>query len=347
MDKITLGRSDLTVTRLCLGTMGWGSRNTEDEAHAQLDRAHAAGLTFLDTAEVYPTYPVKPETVGRTEEILGTWFARTGRRDDMVLATKVSAPRQKAARNGEGYSAAVLPKTVDGSLRRLQTDVIDLYQTHFPTRPIYHMRANWRWNPAPFDIAAVEAEMVDVLEGMDALIRAGKIRHWGLSNETAWGTATWLRLADANGLPRPVSVQNEYSLLCRLADTDLAELCVAETVPLLPFSPLGMGLLSDKYAPEVTPENTRRSVEATLNGRINPKVWPAVEAYTAIAARHGLDPCAMALAWTLTRPMVAAPIFGASSVAQLDVALTAAELELSDEVLEEIDEANRQHPIPF
>lgn len=347
MDRITLGRSDLEVTRLCLGTMGWGSRNTEEEGHAQLDRAVDGGINFIDTAEVYPTYPVKAETVGRTEEIIGNWFAKTGRREEVVLATKVSAPNQTAARGGEGYSAAVLPKTVEGSLRRLRTDVIDLYQTHFPTRPAYHMRRNWAYNPAPFDTAAVEAHMIDVLEGMDAQIRAGKIRHWGLSNETAWGAAQWLRLADANGLPRPMTIQNEYSLLCRLADTDLAELCVAENLPMLPFSPLGMGLLSGKYAPEVTPENTRRATEATLNGRINPKVWPAVEAYGAIAARHGMDPCAMALAWTLSRPMVAAPIFGASTVAQLDVSLSAADLQLSDAVLEEIDEANRMHPLPY
>ncbi|WP_172293372.1 aldo/keto reductase [Pseudoruegeria sp. HB172150] len=347
MKTIKLGASDLEVSRLCLGTMGWGSRNTEAEGHAQLDQALAGGITFIDTAEVYPTYPISAETVGRTEEIIGTWFAKTGNRDRMVLATKVSGPNQKVARGGEGYSGAVLPKTADGSLKRLQTDVIDLYQLHFPTRPQYHMRANWRFNQASVDKAAVADHMLDVMGGMQKLIEAGKIRYWGLSNETAWGTAQWLRLADENGLPRPITIQNEYSLLCRTADTDLSEVCVAENIPVLPFSPLGMGLVSGKYNGDVTPPDTRRAVEATLNGRINPKVWPAVDAYIKIARDHGLDPSAMALAWTLTRHFVAAPIFGASKPEHLEIAMTADAIELSDQALEAIDAVNKAHPMPY
>jgi aryl-alcohol dehydrogenase-like predicted oxidoreductase len=348
MQTTRLGRSDLQVSRLCLGTMGWGSRNSAEAGHAQLDRALDAGLTFIDTAEMYPTYPVKPETVGRTEEIIGQWFARTGRRDEVVLATKVSAARQQHARGGEGYSGALLPKTAEQSLKRLQTGVIDLYQLHFPnTRETYHMRRNWAYNPGPLDRAGIEAHMLDVLEGMQTLIEAGKIRHWGLSNETVWGAATWVRLADANGLPRPVSIQNEYSLLHRLADTDMAEFCMAEGLAFLPFSPLAMGLVSGKYAPERTPPDTRRSVESTLNGRITPRVWPAVEAYLDIAARHGLDPSAMALAWTLTRHFVTAPIFGASTSEQLETSLSAAALDLPQAALEEIDAAHRAHPLPY
>lgn len=347
MDSITLGASDLTVSRLCLGTMGWGSRNTEAEGHAQLDRATGAGITFIDTAELYPTYPAKAETTGRTEEILGTWLARSGKRGALVIATKVSAPNQKTVRGGEGYSGAILPKTAEASLRRLQTDVIDLYQLHFPARPTYHMRANWSYNPEGLDRAAITAHMVDVMGGMARLIEAGKIRHWGLSNETAWGTATWLRLADEHGLPRPITLQNEYSLLCRYADTDIAELCVAEDLPLLPFSPLGMGLLSGKYAPDTTPPNTRRAAEATLNKRINPKVWPAIDAYLNIAREAGLDPCTMALAWTLTRHAVGAPIFGATNLDQMDTALKAAEVILSEDTLAAIDAAHRAHPMPY
>ena len=347
MDRIKLGRSDLQVSRLCLGTMGWGSRNTEAEGHAQMDAALAGGINFVDTAEVYPAYPVKAETVGRTEEIVGSWIAKTGRRDDIVLATKVAAPNQGAVRDGEGYSGDIVQRTVDGSLKRLQTDVIDLYQTHFPLRPQYHMRAQWKYNPERIDRAAIEAHMIDLMGGMQRLIEAGKIRHWGLSNETAWGLTTWVRVAEENGLPRPLTIQNEYSILHRIADTDLAEACLAEDVPQIPFSPLGMGLISGKYGPELTPEKTRRAQESTLNGRINPKVWPAIEAYIAIAKRHGMDPSAMALAWALTRHSVASPIFGASSVEHVEIALQGGELTLSDEVLEQIDEANRMHPNPF
>jgi aryl-alcohol dehydrogenase-like predicted oxidoreductase len=350
MDTITLGRSDLEVSRLCLGSMGWGTRNTEAEGHAQLDRALEAGINFVDTAEVYPTYPASAETVGRTEEIIGSWLAGgggRGRRGELVLATKVSASSQDMVRGGEGYSGAVLGKTAEASLRRLRTEVIDLYQLHFPERPHYHMRRNWRFDPSGLDRAAVEAEILDVLRGMERLVAEGKIRHFGLSNETAWGAGLWLRLAEENGLPRPLTIQNEYSLLCRIADTDMAELCVAENLPMLGFSPLGMGLLSGKYAPDVTPPNTRRAAEGTLNGRINPKVWPAVDAYLALARDHGMDPCAMALAWTLTRSFVAAPIFGASTPEQLEVALSAAELALPEDLLEAIDEVNRTHPLPF
>ena len=348
MDRIALGESEITVSRLCLGTMGWGSRNTEAEGHAQMSRAREAGVTVVDTAEMYPTYPALAETVGRTEEIIGSWFAATGRRDAVELATKASGPTQTMVRGGEGYSGANLEALLDGSLRRLRTDRVELYQLHFPTRGgAYHMRRNWTYNPDRIDRAAVEGHMLDVLQAADRLVKAGKMRAFGLSNETVWGAAKWVRLAEENGLTRPVSVQNEYSLLCRHADLDMAEFCVAEGVAYLPFSPLAMGLLSGKYAPDRTPPNTRRAAQDTLNGRINPKVWPAIDAYRAIADRHGLDVNQMALAWTLTRPMVTAPIFGASTMEQLETALGAADLTLTDAVLAEIDEAHKAHPMPY
>lgn len=348
MDRIALGQSGLTVSRLCLGSMGWGSRNTEAEGHAQIDRALEAGVNFIDTAEVYPTYPVKPETIGRTEEIIGNWFARTGRRDEVVLATKASSVTQKSVRGGAGFTGENLASVLEGSLKRLKTDHVDLYQLHFPMRgTAYHMRANWTWAPKTIDKPAIEAHMLGILQASEALIKAGKMRALGLSNETVWGAATWLRLADQNGLPRPVSIQNEYSLLWRVADLDMAEFCVAEGIAFLPFSPLAMGVLSGKYTPDVIPPNTRRAVEPTLNGRINPKVWPALDAYRAVADRHGLDATQMALAWTLTRPMVASSIFGASAMDQLELALGAADMTLSDEVLAEIDEVNRAHPMVY
>lgn len=346
MDYVTLGRSDLKVTPLCLGSMGWGSRNTEAEGHAQIDRALSAGINFIDTAEMYPTYPVRAETVGDTERVIGTWFAKTGRRGDVVLASKVTGPNPGNVRGGKGYDSTTLPEAVEGSLKRLQTDVIDLYQLHWPERGSYHMRQHWTYDPKS-DRARTEAHMLDVLGAMQKLIDAGKIRHFGLSNETTWGTALWIRLAEENNLPRPVSIQNEYALTCRLADTDMAELCVNEDIGFLPFSPLAMGLLSGKYAPDVTPEQTRRQAADTLNGRVTPRIWGAIDAYGAIAERHGLDVNAMALAWTLTRPFVTSSIFGASTMDQLETALGAVDLVLSDEVLGDIDQAHRAHPLPY
>ncbi|MDJ0824628.1 MAG: aldo/keto reductase [Rhodobacter sp.] len=347
MDMRRLGRSDLTVSALCLGSMSWGSRNSAEEGHRQIDRALAAGINFIDTAEMYPTYPVKAETVGRTEEIIGDWVAASGRRNEVILATKVSGKNGGFIRDGKGYDGRIIPEAVDASLRRLKTDVIDLYQLHWPNRGSYHMRQNWAYDPSGQNRAETQAHMLDVLEVMQKVIDAGKVRWFGLSNETAWGTAQWLRIAEDNGLPRAVSIQNEYSLMCRHADLDLAELCHNEDVALLPFSPLAMGLFSGKYAPDVTPPNTRRAVESTLNGRITPRVWPAIDAYRAVADAHGLDVNTMALAWTLTRPFVASSIFGASDDAQLGAALAAADLTLSDDVLAALAEVHKAHPMPF
>ena len=342
-----IGRSDLSVSTLCLGSMGWGSRNTAEEGHAQIDRALDAGINFVDTAEMYPTYPVRAETCGRTEEIIGEWIARTCRRNDLILATKVAGRNGGFLRGGKGYDGEVLNEAVDGSLRRLRTETIDLYQLHWPNRGSYHLRRNWSYDPSGQDRSETAAHMLDVLDGARRAMEAGKIRWFGLSNETAWGAATWIRLAEENGLPRPVSIQNEYSLMCRHADLDLAELCANEEVGLLAYSPMAMGLFSGKYAPDATPPNSRRAAEATLNGRINPQVWPAIDAYREIAAERGLDACRMALAWTLTRPFVVSSIFGASEPEQLETALGAADLELTEETMAALAEAHRRHPMPF
>jgi len=348
MKYVTLGRSDLKVSTLCLGSMSWGSNNTAAEGHHQIERSLDAGVNFIDTAEMYPTYPVKAETVGDSERIIGDWFAKSGRRNDVILATKVSGKNGGFVRDGKGFDGATILQTVDQSLERLQTDVIDLYQLHWPERGSYHFRQNWAFDPTGQNRAEIMAHMLDVLQAMQTVVDAGKVRAFGLSNESTWGTALWLRLSEENGLPRVASVQNEYSLLCRLADTDLAELCHNEDVGLLPFTPMAAGLLSGKYAPDVTPPGTRRAAEATLGGRAsNPRVWPAIDAYRDVAAKHGLDANQMALAWTLRRPFVASSIFGATSDAQLDLALGAADLELSDDVMADIDAAHRAHPMPF
>ena len=347
MRQVKLGKTDLMVSELCLGTMTWGSQNTEAEGHAQADLALDHGVNFWDTAEMYPVNPVRAETVGRTEEIIGTWLAARGGRDRLVLATKVGGGGNAALRNGGPLTGAVLRQAAEGSLRRMQTDHIDLYQIHWPSRPHYHFRNIWNFDPGQGDASKIEAQMLEILTVAGELVAEGKIGHIGLSNETVWGAAKWLSLADRHGLPRIATVQNEYSLLCRQFDTDWAELSVIENLPLLAFSPLGAGILSGKYAGDVTPEGTRRSVNPTLTGRITPQVFAATAAYLGIAARHGLDPCQMAVAFCLTRPFPTVPILGATSVAQLKTDLGAAGLSLSPDVIAEIDQAHRAHPMPY
>lgn len=347
MRQIPLGRTGLAVSEFCLGTMTWGTQTDAATAHAQLDRALAAGIDFVDTAEMYPVNPVAAETVGLTETILGAWLAKSGRRDALTIATKITGAGSRAVRDGAPIDGAALVAAAEASLRRLRTDRIDLYQLHWPNRGSYHFRQHWGYDPSGQDRTATRAHIDDVLGAAARLFEAGKIRAFGLSNETAWGTLQWLAAATAGGGPRVASIQNEYSLLCRHFDTDLAEVSVNEAVPLLAYSPLAAGLLSGKYAGDVTPENSRRARAPALGGRITPRVFEAVAAYLGIATRHGFDPCQMALAWLRTRPFATIPILGATTVAQLDNALAAIDLTLGDAVLAEIDAAHRAHPMPY
>ena len=332
---------------MCLGSMTWGTQTAQGDAHAQIERALARGVDFIDTAEMYPVNPVSAETLGRTEEIIGAWFARSGRRGDVVLATKHSGAGMKHTRDGAPISSRTIPEAIEGSLKRLQTDCIDLYQLHWPNRGSYMFRQNWRYDPSSQNRDETITHMEDVLGAMAREVEKGRIRAFGLSNESAWGTAQWLAAAARTGGPRVASVQNEYSLLCRMFDTDLAELSHNEEVPLLAFSPLAVGLLSGKYQGGAVPDGSRMSLVPELGGRTTGRVFPAVEAYLDIARRHGLDPSQMALAWTLTRPFPCIPIVGATTVEQLDLALGAADLKLSEEVLEEIDAAHKAHPMPY
>lgn len=347
MERVQLGTSGIEVSKLCLGTMTWGSQNTQGEAHAQADLALDHGVTFWDTAEMYPTNPVRAETVGDTETIIGSWLAQRGGRARLQIATKISGAGQQAVRDGAPITGESLRAAVDESLRRLQTDYIDLYQLHWPNRGSYHFRQSWRYAPRVTDRAEVEADMLDVLRAAADLMAQGKIRAIGLSNESTWGAALWLHLAQVHNLPRMVSVQNEYSLLCRQFDTDWCELSMVEDMPLLAFSPLAAGLLSGKYAGDVVPVGTRRSFTPDLGGRITPQVFPAVAAYLGIAATHGLDPCQMAIAFCLSRPFPCIPIVGATSVDQLTVNLGAADVFLSEDVLADIAIAHRLHPMPY
>jgi aryl-alcohol dehydrogenase-like predicted oxidoreductase len=236
---------------------------------------------------------------------------------------------------------------VEASLRRLRTDRIDLYQLHWPNRGSYHFRQNWGYDPSVQDRARVRDDMRAVAETMAALVAEGRVRAFGLSNETAWGTMEWLRIAAETGAPRVAAVQNEYSLLCRLYDTDMGELSHHEEVTLLAFSPLAGGLLSGKYQGGAIPEGSRLSRTPGLGGRITERVFPAVEAYHAVARRHGLDPVQMALAFVRGRPFPTVPIVGATSLAQLGRVLDAAEVVLSGEVLDDIAAVHKAHPMPF
>ena len=347
MQMNPLGRTGLTVSELCLGTMTFGTQTSEAEGHAQIDRALAAGINFLDTAEMYPVNPVRAETVGRTEEIIGTWNgANAARRGDYLLATKHSGEGAHA-RGGAPISSATIPETVEGSLRRLQTDYIDIYQFHWPNRGSYMFRKNWTYDPSGQDRGVTLAHVEDALEALQKQVDKGNIRYFGLSNESAWGTAQFLRVAEARGWPRVVTMQNEYSLLCRLYDTDMAELSVNEDVGLIAFSPLAAGLLTGKYQGDVVPEGSRRSYVENLGGRMSPRTLPAVAAYLEIAERHGVHPVHLALAWCRTRPFMASAIFGATRMDQLDIVLASVDVTLSDEVLREIDAAHRAHPMPY
>jgi len=342
-----LGRTGLKVSELCLGSMTWGTQNSMDEGHAQIDIALDHGVNFVDTAEMYPANPVSAENVGKTEAIIGEWFAKTSRRTDVVLASKMSGKNGGFVRDGQGITGATITEGVEGSLKRLQTDYIDLYQLHWPNRGSYMFRQNWDFDPSSQNRTETIDNMHEVLGALAKMVDAGKIRHAGLSNESAWGTAMWLRASDEGFGPRMASIQNEYSLLCRMFDTDLSELCVNEDVGLLAFSPLATGLLTGKYKGDVTPAGSRRSINSDLGGRATDRVWGAVAAYESIAERHGLDISQMALAWCRTRPFMASAIFGATNVDQLLVALGSVDVELSDEVLAEISTAHRAHPMPF
>ena len=344
MNKLAGGK--LEVSALCLGSMLWGSTNTEAEGHAQIDMSLDHGINFIDTAEMYPVNPIKAEACGRSEEVIGSWIAKSGRRSDVVVATKVSGDNPGWKRGGKGYTGAIIHEAVDDSLTKLNTDYIDLYQTHWPIRGSYAFRQNWTFDPSGQNRDEVEAHMRDVLSAMIDVVKAGKVCHFGLSNESAWGTAQWLRIARDMGAPEVISVQNEYSLMNRLADTDLAELCMNEDVCILSYSPLATGLLTGKYQGNAVPKGSRLDLSPGLGGRCTPRAFDAVDAYLAVAKKHGLDPVHLALAFSVSRPFMGSTIFGASSMEQLTRVLDGKDLTLSAEVLKDIDLAHRAHPMP-
>lgn len=352
MERVKLGGSEVEVSRICLGTMTFGNQTDEAGAHAQMDAALEAGMTFMDCAEMYPVNPVRRETIGRSEEIIGRWLARTGHRDRVEIATKITGPSQMV-RDGAPFDGATVTACIDASLRRLQTDRIDLYQLHWPVRGSYAFRQNWAFDPSGQDKAATLAHMHDVLQALSAARRAGKIRAVGLSNESAWGLTRWCDVADRIGAPRMASIQNEYSPLYRPYDTDLAETAVNEDVTLLSYSPLAAGLLTGKYADDAMPEGSRAAVDkatggpGNLGGRKTPRGVEAASAYGRLAAEHGWDVIHMAIAWQLTRPFKVVPIIGATTTDQLRHLIAGLDRDVPDDLRRGIERLHKAFPLPY
>ncbi|WP_313079658.1 aldo/keto reductase [Pulveribacter sp.] len=342
MNTLPLGHSDLRVTSICLGTMTFGEQVDERDAHAILDRALERGVNFLDTAEMYAV-PAREATYGATETILGRWFAaRPGMRQRVVLASKVAGPSRGMPwiRQGQGMTAADIAASCEASLRRLQTDVIDLYQIHWPERHVPAFGQLY-YDPAK---ETSQTPIHEQLEALAQLVRAGKVRHIGLSNETPWGVHEFVRLAEQHGLPRVVSVQNPYGLLNRSWDNAMDESCHRLGVSLLAYSPLGFGLLTGKYdqhapADPGAPQGARiaryESVRKQRWGR--PEALAAARLYNQLARDHGLTPTQLALAFCYRSWRVASTIIGVTTLAQLDENLDAWSVQLSPELLAEVD----------
>jgi aryl-alcohol dehydrogenase-like predicted oxidoreductase len=342
-----LGNSDIKVSEICLGSMTWGTQNSESEGHSQMDLACEQGVNFIDTAEMYPVNPISAQTQGRSEEIIGSWFKSSGKRDQIIIATKVTGEGINWIQDGIPISAKKIRLSVEASLKRLQTDWIDLYQLHWPNRSSYHFRQGWQFDPGNQDREETRAHIHETLEALDQLVKSGKIRQVGLSNESCWGTSQFLQIAEANSFPRMVSIQNEYSLMYRSHDLDLAELSHNEKVGLLPFSPLACGLLSGKYQDGNKPAGSRITLNPDLNGRISEYSNPAVDAYVEIALKHDLEPSQMAIAFCNQRPFVCSTIIGATTIAQLSNNIESTNVNLNADVLEDIQQVYRRYPIPF
>lgn len=339
-----LGRTDLHVSAICLGTMTWGFQNTEAEGHAQMDYALDQGINFFDTAEMYAVPPTA-ETYGTTETIIGTWFAERGNRDKVVLASKAVGPGERFpfVRNGNPrLDRPNITAAVETSLQRLQTDYIDLYQLHWPNRGANIFGALGYTHDPGEDFVHPE----ETLEVLNDLVTAGKIRHIGLSNETPWGAMTFLQAADGDRWPRAASIQNPYSLLNRTYEIGLAEVSMREDCGLLAYSPLAGGFLSGKYAGGARPSGSRLAVFNQPSRYTTKNGEAAMERYVEIARRYDLDPAQMALAYVNHRPFVTSTIIGATTLPQLAADIASIGVTLDDEALAEIEQVHEDLPNP-
>jgi len=344
MKYTNLPNTDLKVSKICLGSMTWGRQNTEAEGHTQLDFAHEQGVNFVDTAEMYAV-PFTMETQGETERIIGTWLAKTGKRKDIVLTTKITGPGRgifKDMRPNLDFSQTSLEDALDKSLRRLQTDYIDLYQLHWPEREVnifgvrdYNYGANAQW----------EDNIGVVLDRLDGFVKTGKIRHIGLSNETPFGLMRYME-EHRKGKLKMVSTQNAYSLLQRRDEIALTEVLSQESIGYLAYSPLAFGVLSGKYLNQQKPENARVTLFPNYSRYSSDASLKATQVYQDIAQRHGLTITQLALAFVNQRPFVTSNIIGATSLEQLSENISSVDIVLSEEMLQEINEAHRAMPNP-
>lgn len=344
MKYTRIPHTDIRISKICLGTMTWGRQNTEQEAHRQMDHALDQGVNFFDTAELYPI-PVKKELYAVTEEFIGNWFKKTGNRDRVVLASKISGKGHngKHIRNN-GFAREALIEAVEGSLKRLQTDHIDLYQLHWPERNTNYFGQRG-YNAHLLD--GWEDNIHQVLETLAELIAAGKIGHVGLSNETPWGCMRFLEESKVHqNLPRMLTIQNPYNLLTRLFEVGLSEISMREQLGLLAHSPLGFGVLSGKYLGEVPPRRARTTLFPEYTRYQGETAVEATRKYAELAHMHGLSPAQMALAFVHSRPFVTSTVIGATTMDQLEENIGSLEVELSDAILEGIAEIHRTHPDP-
>jgi aryl-alcohol dehydrogenase-like predicted oxidoreductase len=344
MEQRRLGHSDIMVSKLCLGTMTWGQQNSEAEAFEQMDYAVAQGINFLDTAELYPIPPLRA-TQGRTEAIIGRWLKARGNRDRIILATKICGRSKMNWFRSDGSPCDLAPwqirEAIEGSLERLGTDYIDLYQIHWPGRP---MRT--------FGGLAFEAypgtghDIEESLQVLQELRREGKLREIGLSNETPYGVMRALKAAEMLDVPRVVSVQNAYSLVSRLFESGLSEITHYEGIGLLAYSPLAQGYLTGKYRGGALPAGSRKQLFDRLQRYETPGADAAIEAYLRLAAKYGLDPAQMALQFVTSRPFVTSNIIGATSMTQLRSNIASIDIRLADALLQEIEQVQLLHSNP-
>lgn len=341
-----LGNTDIEVSKICLGSMTWGHQNTEQEAHAQIDHALNAGVNFIDTAEMYPVPPVK-EKYGRTEEIVGSWLKKSNKRDQIILASKLcgASDRIDYVRGGKvRLDKKNIEAAIDASLKRLQTDYIDLYQTHWPDRDAnYFGRLNYYHAPEK-DHTSIE----ETLEALNGLVQSGKVRHIGVSNETPWGVAEYLRVSRERALPRIVSIQNPYNLLNRTFEIGLAEFAHREQTGLLAYSPLGFGTLSGKYLDNRTPPKARLSLPEFKHYQryTNELAIKTTANYQLLALEYDLDPAQMALAFVNSRPFLTSTIIGATTLEQLESNIASIAIELPKDLLRRIEAIHTEQPNP-
>ncbi len=344
MDYRRLGRSDILVSAICLGSMNWGEQNSTEDGFAQMDQAVERGVNFIDSAEMYAS-PPRADTQGRSEEVIGAWMRRRGNRDKVIIATKAAGPDPRLTYLRDGsprLDRKNLEAAVEASLKRLQSDYIDLYQLHWPDRPIKAFGELGYSHPENDNSVPLEESLAILGE----LVTAGKVRTIGVSNETPWGVMRFLALAEAGRGPRMASIQNPYSFLNRSFETSLAEIAIREDCGLLAYAPLAAGTLTGKYLNGRKPAGARLTRWPHNTRYQGPRAEAAIEGYVGSARRHGLDPAQMALSYVVSRPFVTSAIIGATDLVQLQTSLAAADLTLSDDVLDEIEALHEHHGYP-